>query len=295
MHQQDDPFAAAKANLYSGALQHIADWKPGRLEKRSYVPWSSQALCISVWGTLDGHPSQDAVLGEISAAAGVDIDLTSAKIECEVRTLHELLNEVGGGTPTSRDVVITAPSAVMVVESKFTEPLSVCSQPRTSMPDLTDANGQPAHNCSGNLVQGSDQKTGTAAPCRLTVWDGRRRPRRYWDIAAGLFNPGALDPPQIPCPFRDSNYQLMRNLCFAAAFAQRDHLPGFGLIIANVARAKNSAKTAEEVAAFQELLRPEVAGRVGSITYERIADILQAHDPDFSDAITMRIDSAIPV
>ena len=30
-------------------------------------------------------------------------------------------------------------------------------------------------------------------------------------------------------------------------------------------------------------------------TYERIADILHAHDPDFSDAITMRIDSAIPV
>jgi hypothetical protein len=144
MYQQEDPFAAAKANLYSGALQHIADWKPGRLEKRSYVPWSSQALCVSVWGALDGHPSQDAVLVEISAAAGVDIDLTSAKIECEVRTLHELLNELGGGTPTSRDVVVTAPSAVMAVESKFTESLGVCSRPRTSIPDRTDANGQPA-------------------------------------------------------------------------------------------------------------------------------------------------------
>jgi hypothetical protein len=38
-----DPFAAAKANLYSGALDHIRDWTPGRLEKRSFVPWSSQA------------------------------------------------------------------------------------------------------------------------------------------------------------------------------------------------------------------------------------------------------------
>ena len=56
-----DPFATAKANVYSGTLDHIVDWKPGRLEKRSCVAWSSQALCVSVSVSLDRHPAQDVV------------------------------------------------------------------------------------------------------------------------------------------------------------------------------------------------------------------------------------------
>ena len=36
VNDQADPFAAAKENLYSGALPHMAKWKKGRLEKRSH-------------------------------------------------------------------------------------------------------------------------------------------------------------------------------------------------------------------------------------------------------------------
>ena len=67
-------------------------------------------------------------------------------------------------------------------------------------------------------------------------------------------------------------YQLMRNLSFAAAWAERGELSDFGLLLAYVGDAPNEALFRR----FRGMLLPSVAERVGSITYERIAKVLGA-------------------
>jgi hypothetical protein len=68
-----DVYAAARANLFLGALPHIANWENGRLEARSHVPWSSQALCISVWGAIAESERRLAILSDILRSAGVEL------------------------------------------------------------------------------------------------------------------------------------------------------------------------------------------------------------------------------
>jgi len=83
---QIDVHTRARANLFRAALPHIDDWEPGRLEARSYVAWSSQALCVSVWGTIAEREHRRVIVADILSAAGVVLELGGTpKIECEVR------------------------------------------------------------------------------------------------------------------------------------------------------------------------------------------------------------------
>lgn len=41
--------------------KHSVDWKPGRLEKRSFVAGRHRSCGVSVTGALDRHPAQDVV------------------------------------------------------------------------------------------------------------------------------------------------------------------------------------------------------------------------------------------
>jgi hypothetical protein len=119
-----DPFAPARANLFPGALPHIANWDEGRLEARSKVVWSSQALCISVWGAIAESEWRRAIVVDALDSAGIELDAKGEpKIECEVRGRRDVLNEYGGSNPTCPDAIIRWPGAALTVESKFTEPL----------------------------------------------------------------------------------------------------------------------------------------------------------------------------
>ena len=120
----------------------------------------------------------------------------------------------------------------------------------------------------------------STAACRLTVAERGREARRYWDIAPHLFKAEAIRVPQRPCPFADGRYQLMRNLAFAFAWAERDELPNYGFLLSDAASAPSAARAEAELAAFKNIAPPERKARIGLISYEDIAEILREAGDD---------------
>jgi len=251
--------------LYPGAHAHVEGWDPRRFDARIHSPASSQALCVSVWGTIASLRRRGRILDDVFAAAGfAQPKLSQAQITCEVRDQGALLNELGArSTATCLDALLTWPLGVMAIESKFTErEFGACSQPRNGW-------------CSGEHAPGSDLKHGTSAPCRLTTYDGERTPRLYWTVGEQLFRADVLAAPRSPCPFAGPSFQLMRNLAFAAAAAGRRRLPWFGFLVSYVAAAPGAPKLLSEVATFRALLRDDVQSRVQAVSYEQIAEVLR--------------------
>lgn len=231
----------------------------------------------------------------IISAAGIEIDTAGVpELCCEVRGHRQVLNEIGGANPTCPDVLAEWPELVLVIESKFTEHLGHCGQI-----ELRRRGGRveiKPRACTGNHTPGSDIRTENTAACRLTIAEnegrrGYRSPRRYWEVGARLFKPEIIAPPRSPCPFAAGSYQLMRNLCFAAAMAQekKPH-KGYAFVLAFVASAPGSAETEADFAAFRAMLLPNAASRVGAISHEAIADVLRTHrEGELADWIDQRV------
>src|SRR3954453_14405534 len=103
--------AAALANLYPHAATRVAARCPlGRLEARAAARHSSQALCVSVFETIAARPAaqRTAIIQELVAAAGLTPGpLDAPTVETEVREHRKLLGEIGGGTPTALDALVT--------------------------------------------------------------------------------------------------------------------------------------------------------------------------------------------
>lgn len=123
----------------------------------------------------------------------------------------------------------------------------------------------------------------------LTVADGKRHPRRYWDVAPHLFVPEILATPQR-CPWATGAYQLMRNLAFAHEWARTHRLEWFGFLVALVDAAPHASELRRRVTAFKMLLRPELRDRVGIISYEHLGIILFAHgETELADWVKTRL------
>lgn len=166
--------------------------------------WSSQALCVSVFGTIaeSAHPA--ALMQHIVDAAGVALRPDGEpRLCCEVRERRDVLNEIGGRNATCPDVLVEWPQLVLTIESKFTEHLGPCGQIQLLRPGGKRAIKAGA--CSGNHEEGSDLRTETDAACRLTDAEnegrrGYRSPRRSWEVGSRLFRPEVMEPPRSPCP-----------------------------------------------------------------------------------------------
>ena len=301
--------AAALANLYPEAAEYVAEhWALGRLEARAASRNSSQALCVSVFETIARRErkARDSLLNSLLTAAGILArDTHDAAVSAEVRQHRELLNELGGGTPTALDGLITWATGVVTVESKFTEPtFERCGQTRPAKVTPKDARfdaSDPTRrlpNCSGEHRVGSDLKPSTAkleATCRLTVQDGRRTPRRYWDVAPSLFAPTIYHVPRSPCPFASSTYQLMRNLAFAHAWAGKHGLPDWSFLVMIVDASPKAQELRRQVRAFRDTLLPNVAPRVATLSYEQAANVLAARgETDLGAWIRNRITGVFP-
>ena len=71
-------------------------------------PRSSQALCVSVFGTIAEHPNRQSILGAVLAAADLELPVSATPtLDCEVRGRYEVLSEHGAANATSPDVLVT--------------------------------------------------------------------------------------------------------------------------------------------------------------------------------------------
>jgi hypothetical protein len=286
----DDPrrLQRVRENIYREA-HHIlrGDWdgfswhRSGPKDDRvvdADVRWSSQALCMSVWGTAAAPGCADVrtaiarVCGDPAVARGLEGASAHLTFELEDR---ELLNEKGTPLASNLDVVIEFDSLVLVVESKLSEPLGGCSQFPT--------------NCSGRYESGSDKKTMTTAPCRLQVQDNKRTPRQYWTVMDALAG-GPFAPVGSPCPFKGPGYQVMRNIASAARLGElrrKDWRVVFAFPFSL------GGTTPADVAAVQTRLKPEHRARVGLLDYDALAAALVAGESEVARGLGQHIAARI--
>ncbi len=168
---------------------------------------SSQAFCLSVWGTFAAERG-GRVRSEVAALAGdqgfsAEIDAARGRFEITFEDVdRQRLNE--NSAPTNLDALLRFRGLAVAVESKLTESFGSCSQA-----------GKTPKKCSGVFGPGSDLKTRTNAACRLDLPDGRRSARAYWDVMRRLSKDDAY-PTGQPCAFAGPAYQVMRVIASAA-------------------------------------------------------------------------------
>jgi len=264
-----DKLESLKANVHPRAHGAVADWEQidwhrdqaGSID--SDVPHSSQAFCISVWGSLVGH-TKAIGLGPLRRAAGLGDSWMfldeATEIEFEYADAH-LLNERGYGKPTNIDAMMSFDGHVVAVESKLTEGFGSCSQV------LRGA-------CTGVYEPGSDLKTRSGAPCRLQVADGRRTPRKYWEVMEQLCIPDTFAAGE-PCIYSGAAYQVMRNIALSAEMGRRTGRQ-WHVLFAFPSSAKHAS--AEAVEAVVGTLTAENQERVAIVDYDRVASEFQQSD-----------------
>lgn len=251
--------AAIAANIHSEAHWAIPDWDTFAWHRhrgtiQAHKPHSSQAFCVSVWGTL-AHPGASDVRAVLHNLLDIEPGGLTPGLDLEYVD-RSLLNEYGS-VPTNLDAVLTYPGLVVTVESKLTEPFGGCSQVK---------NGAG----SGRYEPGSDLKTGTAAACRLTVPDGQRTARRYFEVMNQLAGPDAITEGQ-PCPIAGPGYQVMRNVASAARLGEHLGTDWRAVFAFPASRQHDSVKAMESV---RRLLTPANASRMLILDYDHLADQL---------------------
>lgn len=261
-------WAAAQAN--STYLANSLDIEAG-LGIRWHSPGdpeSSQVYCISAFCTLRQLPDCDSILSTLYSEK---LSYLHAKGPWSLTPEHTdagLLGETGLGTPTNVDVYSDCDQAAVCIEAKFihdaAEGFGSCGQAKNNDGKLA---------CAGYYGSGSDLRTKTAVPCRLTVPEGRRNARKYWELGKPYFLPSvfAEQTKGQDCPFKGPHFQLMRNFLFAATAAKSKK--SFG-VLAIVPEA-TSARVRSQVKSFQsKVLKPEYRGHVAVAAYEDLIQLL---------------------
>lgn len=226
---------------------------------------SSQVFCLSAFGSLRRYKEKDEIINSLFGQYlnGIEPGKWTIKPEATNRTY---LGE-SGSQPTSIDMLFISKKAVVCMESKFIEDARTgfggCSQYKSD--------------CNGFYGPGSDNKCGTKAWCRLENWDGRRSPRLYWSLAKRYFKPEVFQM-QVEgkiCPFAQ-NYQLMRNVLFAATMAEKKALTNWRVIA--ICPRKNVIPLTDQMETFKKkILLPEFQDNVQLIHYEDYISLLKTH------------------
>lgn len=264
---------AIRANIFEHAYGSICSWEDFPWHRSPYHPdpdadqlHSSQAFCISVWGTC-AAPGAATVRQVIAEMIGAEELLCASNEPWSVRLEYgdgELLNEKGRGIPTQLDAVAEIPASVTVVESKLSEPLGQCYHANKGY-------------CSGTYGVGSDRKTGSQELCRLDIQEERRQPREYWAVMKMLARPGAYAPPR-PCPFAGSGNQVMRVIGSAYRMAEVRNRPLWRAVFAYSGSV--SPETTAVIDAVCADLLPENQDRIRHLDYDELAGRLsQSQDP----------------
>ncbi len=223
---------------------------------------SSQVFCISAFGGLRSLPDMQPILNSLFKALNIPT-ATDWRLCFEHQNRH-LLGETGSGTPTNIDVFCKSATAVVCIKSKFQydarEGFGGCGQVRSK--------------CFGYYGPGSDRVTTSKTNCRLEEKDGRRGPRRYWDIGRTFFVEKTFDIQSRGdvCPFAGGNFQLMRNFLFAAASANQNP---FGVLA--IVPEKTAKRIQTQVTEFRDrILQEPHQHSVSCVLYESLVDLLMS-------------------
>jgi hypothetical protein len=263
--QENRPFWEAFPNMFPNAISEaIGNQIPWHTHAAS--PQSSQTFCVSAFGPLIDHGNSDQICHTLAERAFNGWRNCDGRwkilLEFSDRTL---LNEMIG-KPSQIDVLLVGPDSAITVESKL----------------VVDAHaglgccGKFGDNkCKGFYGPGSDAKS-PATWCLLERWDGGRSPRLYWTLGRSFFKSSVFlqQKEGETCPFRDSNYQLMRNFLLAAAYSQKKKKKQFGTLV--LCPRTFSEKLASQVQSFREdVLLPEYADKVSLVYYDDYISLLR--------------------
>jgi len=191
-----------KKNLFKRSINAISDYQRFEWHKAADEANSSQALAIDFWGCLKLSPQKDKIINTLFNKKN-----NNWKIKFEYAD-KSLLSEK---RPTQIDVIIESDTYAIIIESKFTEANGGnCSQ--------TKKTKNFSFQCNGNYEEQINPVNGVSSKCALT---GKKI--LYWDYIDSLTELNKHTE-QTPCPFQKGEFQWIRNICFAEAYAKRQKI-----------------------------------------------------------------------
>lgn len=223
---------------------------------------SSQVFCVSAFGSLRRVADGQEILQELLTRYFPNVGLSGPWELVLEHCDRRVLDESGPVTPTSLDVFCRSESSAVCIESKFIVDAREGFGPCSQFPK----------NCGGYYGPGSDLKTGTMANCRLEVADGSRGARSYWRKGKSRFRERvfATQVSDQVCPFRGPNFQVMRNLLFAASSGRA------AWATLAIVPDRMSADLHAQASAFREqILLPDYGDRLAVATYEDLIELLR--------------------
>ncbi len=187
-----------KKNLFYRSINSIDDYYDFDWHKDSNKVNSSQALAIDFWGCLKLSPYKNRL---INLFFNKDDDNWEIKFEYKDKSL---LSEKRA---TQIDLIVESQTCAIIIESKFTEEDGgSCSQ--------TKKTKQGLYQCNGKYKKQINPINKITSKCALTG-----KGIEYWDYIDTLtyFKKDRI---YDTCPFKNGEYQWMRNICFAKAYAK---------------------------------------------------------------------------
>ena len=214
----DKKIESIKRNLFPESHKAITnwgnfDWHQSKGQIDTDKPNSSQALAIDVFGTIKMSPEKDQILNKIADWLKLPND-EKWEIELEWKGPKDLLNEK---VQTQVDAIAISSKAVILFECKFTEGGGNCSQPNK----IQNGPNKGFEQCNGRYELQKNPVENVEAKCTLTG-----KGIRYWDYIEKVFEGIDANQDYKPCPFKDGNYQWMRNLVLCKAFMESKKIDG---------------------------------------------------------------------
>jgi hypothetical protein len=194
-----------KRNIFDRSIDSIEDYQKFDWHKNgknidTNQANSSQALAIDFWGCLKLSKYKNQLINKL-----FDKNEKNWFINFEYED-KSLLSEKKA---TQVDILIESENCVLVIESKFTEKEGGrCSQTNK------DKNG--VYQCNGKYEkQTNPRNNNIESQCALTG-----KGIKYWEFIDELTY-YKKNETYDPCPFKGGEYQWMRNICFAEAYAKK--------------------------------------------------------------------------
>lgn len=284
---------AVQKNVFPGA--HDAIWQRFPWHGGAGSPHSSQALAVSVFGTVALHPSRQVLIDEaLRVIFGWDVrDDDKWRVSLDRRLSSSLLHEP---RPTQPDVLLQNRTSAVLLECKFTEAGGgPCSQRRP----LPLGKRKGLIQCDGNYREQINPVNGETDRCALSA-----KNIRYWKHIPSHFNLDK-DSDYEPCPFAGPAYQYMRNVLAVAQLAKRRNKSGakaraaFGLVYVAgepFPMCNEVGNPGGEWGQFVARLRSDSSLAVGTISYQRLLEmwcLCLPEDPvlaRLTDWVTERVD-----